>query len=559
VNIQCGVIENVQIAQPETPEQHALLFPKLDNAQIAQLTAFGVPRHVTARETVFDQGSSEHGVFIVLSGSIEVVGVLNGVETVLTVVQAGEFTGEVNLLSGRRSLILCRACEASALLEIDRSNLRRVMQTDAVLGEMFLRAFVLRRVHLIENSIGDAVLIGSSHSSDTLRLRTFLARNGQPHAYLDVDLDPDTQAVLDHFSVSVTEIPVLICRGQLVLRNPSNAETAACFGFNAGIDQADVYDLIVIGAGPSGLAAAVYGASEGLSVLVLESNAPGGQAGSSSRIENYLGFPMGISGQELANRAFVQAEKFGAQISIARTAKGLKCLHAPYAVELDDGGSVQGRTIIIAAGSRYRKLDLPNVEQFEGIGIYYGATQVEAPMCRDNEVAIVGGGNSAGQAAVFLAGFARHVYLLVRGAELAKTMSRYLISRVEASREITVQTGTTIEALEGNGHLERIRWRNAQAGSSDTHEIRHLFLMTGADPNTAWLGGCLALDAKRFINTGADIAEWPLRRPPFPLETSLPGIFAVGDIRANSVKRVASAVGEGSMAVQFVHQVLAGV
>ena len=242
MNIQCGVIENVQIAQPETPEQHALLFPKLDNAQIAQLTAFGVPRHVTARETVFDQGSAEHGVFIVLSGSIEIVGVLNGVETVLTVVQAGEFTGEVNLLSGRRSLILCRACEASALLEIDRSNLRRVMQTDAVLGEMFLRAFVLRRVHLIENSIGDAVLIGSSHSSDTLRLRTFLARNGQPHAYLDVDLDPDTQAVLDHFSVSVTEIPVLICRGQLVLRNPSNAETASCFGLNVGIEQVGIFD-----------------------------------------------------------------------------------------------------------------------------------------------------------------------------------------------------------------------------------------------------------------------------------------------------------------------------
>jgi thioredoxin reductase (NADPH) len=425
---------------------------------------------------------------------------------------------------------------------------------------LFLRAFLLRRVYLVANSIGDAVLIGSSHSSDTLRLRTFLGRNGHPYTYLDVDLDPDIQAVLDHFSVRVTDIPVLICRGEVVLRNPSNAETAACFGLNVGIDQAAVYDLIVIGAGPSGLAAAVYGASEGLNVLVLESNAPGGQAGSSSRIENYLGFPMGISGQELADRAFVQAEKFGAHISIARTASWLKCLHPPYVVELDDGGSVQGRTIIVAAGSRYRKLDLPNVEQFEGVGIYYGATQVEAPMCRDNEVAIVGGGNSAGQASVFLAGFAKHVYLVVRGAELAKTMSRYLISRIEASREITVQTETTIEALEGNAHLERIRWRNAQTGSCETHEIHHLFLMTGADPNTAWLGGCLALDAKRFIQTGADIqTEWPLRRSPFPLETSLPGIFAVGDIRANSVKRVASAVGEGSMAVQFVHQVLAGI
>jgi thioredoxin reductase (NADPH) len=550
----------VQIASPETPEQHALLFPKLDNAQIAQIMASSVPRHVEPRERVFELGSTEHGIFVVLNGSIEIVGDSNGVESVLTVVGPGEFTGELNLLSGRRSLVLCRAREASALLEMDRSNLRRIMQSDAVLGDLFLRAFLLRRVYLVANSIGDAVLIGSSHSSDTLRLRTFLGRNGHPYTYLDVDLDPDIQAVLDHFSVRVADIPVLICRGEVVLRNPSNAETAACFGLNVGIDQAAVYDLIVIGAGPSGLAAAVYGASEGLNVLVLESNAPGGQAGSSSRIENYLGFPMGISGQELADRAFVQAEKFGAHISIARTASRLKCLHPPYVVELDDGGSVQGRTIIVAAGSRYRKLDLPNVEQFEGVGIYYGATQVEAPMCRDNEVAIVGGGNSAGQASVFLAGFAKHVYLVVRGAELAKTMSRYLISRIEASREITVQTETTIEALEGNAHLERIRWRNAQTGSCETHEIHHLFLMTGADPNTAWLDGCLALDAKRFIQTGADIqTEWPLRRSPFPLETSLPGIFAVGDIRANSVKRVASAVGEGSMAVQFVHQVLAGI
>ena len=564
MRIGCGLMvmnssrENVQRAPSETPEQHASLFPKLNDAQIAQLAASSVPRHVQSREILFNQGTSDYGIFIVLDGSIELVGVLNGVESVLSVLGRGEFSGEVTQLSGRRSLVLCRACEASALLEIDRSNLRRIMQTDAALGDLFLRAFLLRRVYLIANSVGDAVLIGSSHSSDTLRLRTFLGRNGHPYTYLDVDEDADIQAVLDQFSIRVTDIPVLICRGQLVLRNPSNAETAACFELNAGIDEAGVYDLIVVGAGPSGLAAAVYGASEGLNVLVVESSAPGGQAGSSSRIENYLGFPMGISGQELANRAFVQAEKFGAQISIARTACALKRLHPPYAVELDDGGSVQGRTIIIAAGSRYRKLDLPNVEQFEGVGIYYGATQVEASMCRGDEVAIVGGGNSAGQAAVFLAGFAKHVYLLVRGPGLAQTMSRYLIARIEASSAITLRTCTNIEALEGNAHLERIRWRNTQTGSSETHEIRHLFLMTGADPNTAWLGGCLALNAKRFIKTGTDIGnEWPLRRPPYLLETSLPGVFAVGDIRAGSVKRVASAVGEGSMAVQFVHSVLA--
>jgi thioredoxin reductase (NADPH) len=433
------------------------------------------------------------------------------------------------------------------------------MQTDVVLGDVFLRAFLLRRIFLIANSIGDAVLIGSALSSDTLRLRTFLGRNGHPYTYLDVDVDADIQVVLDQFSVQITDIPVLICRGQLVLRNPSNAETAACFGLNVGIDEAGIFDIVVVGAGPAGLAAAVYGASEGLSVLVVESNAPGGQAGSSSRIENYLGFPMGISGQELADRAFVQAEKFGAQISIARTATGLKSVKSPYTVELDDGGIVQGRTIIIAAGSRYRKLDLPNVGQFEGTGIYYGATQVEAPMCQNDEVAVVGGGNSAGQAALFLAGFAEHVHILVRGSGLAQTMSRYLIGRIEASANITVETLTTVEALEGATHLERIRWRNGQTGVGSSHQIQHLFLMTGADPNTAWLGTSLSLDPKRFIRTGIDVTtEWPLRRPPFLLETSLPGIFAVGDIRANSIKRVASAVGEGSMAVQFVHQVLAG-
>lgn len=540
------------------PDQHALLFPKLSDAQMSALAQSSVRREVHSHEILFDGGSSDHGIFIVVRGSIEIVGVSNGIESILSVLGPGEFTGEVAQLSGRHSLVSCRACESSEVLEIDRTTLRRLMQTNSTLGDLFMSAFLLRRVYLIANSVGDAVLIGSNHSSDTLRLRSFLGRNGHPYTYLDVDLDAGAQGVLDQFSVGVTEIPVLICRGQLVLRNPSNADAAACFGLNAGIDQIDAYDLVVVGAGPSGLAAAVYGASEGLSVLVVESSAPGGQAGSSSRIENYLGFPLGISGQDLANRAFVQAEKFGAQISIARTARGLKCLRLPYTVELDDGGFVQARTIIVAAGSQYRKLDLPNLKQFEGVGIYYGATQMEASMCRGDDVAIVGGGNSAGQAAVFLAGFAKHVYLLVRGPGLSETMSRYLISRIEASREITVETSTTIEALEGSAHLERIRWLNGKSGSSDFHEIRHLFLMTGADPNTAWLGECLALDAKRFIKTGADIAtNWPLRRAPFPLETSVPGVFAVGDIRANSVKRVASAVGEGSMAVQFIHQVLA--
>jgi len=543
---------------PETPEQLDAMFPVLEEAKLARLAAFGEQRRVQEGEILFDLGDANHGVFVVLEGSIEVVSVSTAGEEVLRVLGHGTFTGEVNQLSGRRSLVRCRARNASSILEISRANLQRVMQTDTALGEIFLSAFLQRRVYLIAHSVGDAVLVGSSHSSDTLRLREFLTRNGHPHTYVDLERDTDVQAVLDQFNIRVEDIPVLICSGQLVLRNPSNAEAAECFGLNAGIDVDSVFDLIVVGAGPSGLAAAVYGASEGLNVLVVETNAPGGQAGSSSKIENYLGFPTGISGQSLANRAFVQAEKFGAHIAVARSARALKCARPPYTIELDDGSSVQGRSIIIAAGAQYRKLALPNLAQFEGVGVYYGATAIEAQMCRDDEVAIVGGGNSAGQAAVFLSSHAKHVHILVRRSGLAETMSRYLISRIEASRTITVKPWTEVEALEGDGRLERIRWRESTSGNSEAHQIRHLFVMTGAEPNSTWLRGCVELDDGQFVRTGADLGpNWPLRRAPHLLETSLPGVFAVGDIRSGSVKRVASAVGEGSMAVQFVHRVLA--
>jgi thioredoxin reductase (NADPH) len=542
----------------ENFEANKDMFPTLDEAQIARLKPLGEERHYAAGEVVFEQGDTEHGVCVVLSGSIELLNNVNGQESVLVTHEVGNFSGEVSQLSGRRSLVRCRACEESNLLEISRANLQRVMQNDAALGEIFLRAFIMRRVYMINHQVGDAVLIGSVNSADTLRLKGFLSRNSHPFTYVDVEQDPDVQHMLDHFGVKVSDIPVLICRGDLVLRNPSNAEAAETFGLNAGIDQGSVYDLIVVGAGPSGLAAAVYGASEGLNVLVVESNAPGGQAGSSSRIENYLGFPMGISGQELAGRAFVQAEKFGAQISVARSAAALKCARAPYAIGLDDGGFVQSRSIIVASGAQYRKLDLPNLAQFEGAGVYYGATLVEAELCRDREVAVVGGGNSAGQAAIYLSTFAKHVYILVRGPGLSETMSRYLISRIEACPEITVKTWTEIEGLEGNGHLERTHWRNTKTDQRHSCDVQHLFLMTGACPNTAWLQGCVAMDGKEFIKTGADVGEqWPLRRPPYMLETSLPGVFAVGDVRSGSLKRVAAAVGEGSMAVQFVHRVLA--
>jgi thioredoxin reductase (NADPH) len=542
----------------EMPDPNASMFPNLDDAEIARLAEFGTERRVPAGEILYDQGDSSHGVFVVLRGVVEILTATSADAAVIRTLGRGGFTGEVNQLSGRRSLVRARVREAGAVLEIDRANLRRIMQTDSSLGEKFLRAFMLRRTFLIDNRVGDALLIGSDHSPDSLRLRAFLSRNGHPYTYVDVESDPDVQNLLDHFSIQVSDIPVLICRGELVLRNPSNAEAAACFGLNAGIDDNGVADLVVVGAGPSGLAAAVYGASEGLNVLVIESNAPGGQAGSSSRIENYLGFPTGISGQDLAAGAFIQAEKFGAKISIARGASGLKCGRPPYTVELEDGGSVQGRTVIVASGAQYRRLDLPNLAHFEGVGVYYGATKVESELCRNQEVAIVGGGNSAGQAAMFLSGFAEHVHLVVRGAGLEDSMSRYLIARIEACANVTLHTWTLIDRLEGGDRLERVYWRNAKTGEQRSCETRHLFLMTGAKPNTEWLTGCLALDSKQFIKTGPDLGStWPLRRPPFLLETSLPGVFAVGDVRAGSLKRVASAVGEGSMAVQFVHKVLA--
>jgi len=540
---------------PETPDP---MFPLLDDAQIERLRPFGRLLDVVAGEVFLEQGDAQHGVFVILKGSIEIISVTAGSESVLRVLERGKFTGEVNMLSGRRTLVRGRARETSTLLEIDRANLRRIMQTDVAMGEILLNAFVLRRVYLIAHSVGDAVLIGSRHSSDTLRLRAFLTRNGHPHTYLDVETDSSVQTILDHFGIPVTDIPVLICRGELALRNPSNSEAAACFGLNDEINQTEVSDLVIIGGGPSGLAAAVYGASEGLSVLVLERSAPGGQAGASSRIENYLGFPLGISGQELSNRAFLQAEKFGARIAIARSATGLKTARPAYTIALDDGGFVRGRTVIMAAGSRYRKLDLPNLAQFEGVGIYYGATRIEAEVCGDQEIAVVGGGNSAGQAAMFLSQMAKHVYLLVRGPSLSKTMSQYLISRIEANPKITIMTWTKVDALEGHSHLERIYWRNTQTDARGIHEVQHLFVMTGADPNTEWLQGRVELDDKGFIKTGNDVErDWPLQRAPHMLESSLPGVFAVGDIRAGSVKRVASAVGEGSMAVQFVHKVLA--
>ena len=467
------------------------------------------------------------------------------------------------MLSGRRGFIRMRASEPSEVIELDRQCLLALVQTDSELGEILLRAFILRRVELISHGFGDAVLIGSNHSGGTLRIKEFLTRNGHPYSYLDLDHDESVQDLLDRFHVAVTDVPVLICRGSLVLRNPTNEEIAECLGFNENIDQSKVRDLVIIGAGPAGLGAAVYAASEGLDVLVLETNAPGGQAGSSSKIENYLGFPMGISGGELAARAHTQAQKFGAEIMIAREAKKLVCDQRPYQIQIGDGPAIPARTIIIATGAQYRKLSLPNLPQFEGTGVYYGATFVESQLCSGEEVIVIGGGNSAGQAAVFLSQTAKHVHILVRADGLADSMSRYLIRRIEQSPNITLRARTEIVELHGDKYLEQVCWRNNESGEKETRPIRHLFSMAGAVPNIGWLHGCVAVDAKGFIKTGPDLsptdlgaANWPLKRSPFLLETSLPGMFAVGDVRGGNIKRVASAVGEGAIAVAFVHQVL---
>jgi thioredoxin reductase (NADPH) len=513
-------------------------------------------------EVLYEQGDSAAPFFVVVSGELEVVRPLFPVETLVTVHGPGQFTGEVGTLSGRRTLFRVRATKPGKVIELDRQDMRALVQSDAELGEILTRAFILRRVELVAAGLGDVVLIGSTHSAGTLRIKEFLMRNGHPYSYIDLERDSDVQNLLDSFHIAASEIPVVICRGKVVLRNPSNQEIADCLGFNEAINRTRVRDLVIIGAGPSGLAAAVYGASEGIDVLLLETSSPGGQAGSSSKIENYLGFPTGISGQELAARAYHQAEKFGADMLISKATR-LICDHKPYVVEVESGTRISAQAVLIATGAEYRRPQCKILPRFEGAGIYYGATFVEAQLCKGEEVIVVGGGNSAGQAAVFLAQTTKRVHMLVRSAGLAESMSRYLISRIQSTATIVLRPYTEIVVLEGGDHLELVRWRNSQTGQTEEHKISHVFIMTGADPNTHWLNGCIVLDSKGFIKTGPDLlpenlsaAGWPLTRQPYLLETSLPGIFAVGDVRGGSIKRVASAVGEGSIAISFIHKVL---
>src|SRR5271156_2608972 len=537
--------------------------PILTAPQIERIREFAMVRKVTAGEILYEPGDDTPPVYVVISGGIKILAVGGSEERTVTTYGVGQFSGELLMISGRKSIYRCQATESGTLLELSARDLRTLIGRDAELSDIFMKAFLARRLSLREKGEGNVVVLGSRYSANTLAIREFLTRDGHPFTYLDLDLDQTAQELLDRFGVSIKDIPIVVCNNARVLRNPSPQEIAECLGFNLSIDQEGVRDVIVVGAGPAGLAAAVYAASEGLNVLVIEKSAPGGQAGSSSKIENYLGFPTGLSGQELAARAIAQSEKFGAKIMVARAVERLDCSKRPYRVHLGDGQEIPARAIVLATGAQYNKPSITNLDAFSGKGIYYNATFMEAQLCADEPVIVIGGGNSAGQAAVFLAQHAACVEMLVRSKNLKETMSRYLVQRIEENPRIQVHYSSELTALEGETHLEQVSWIQKDTGQISTQPIRHVFVMAGASPKTEWLSGCLSLDKKGFVLTGRDLASepspiaWPLSRPPQMLETSVPGVYVVGDARSGNVKRVASAVGEGSIVVHMVHQVLA--
>lgn len=550
---------------PSALDANTQAFPALTAEQIARLRPSGKLRKVEPGEILFEPDDTRVPFFVLLSGGLDIVQPTIFGEREIVKHAPGAFTGELSLISGQRSLVRGRVSAAGEFLEISPDGLRSLISKDAELSEIFLRAFILRRLALITRGYGTVVVMGSRHCSGTLRLREFLSRNGHPYTYVDLDTDKTSQELLDRFDVKLSQVPVVICNGRTVLRNPSPRELADCLGLNVSIDKSQIRDVVIVGAGPSGLAAAVYAASEGLDALVIETNAPGGQAGSSSKIENYLGFPTGVSGQELASRALTQAQKFGAKMMIAHSVIRLNCDTRPYKLVLDNDSTLSTRSVIISSGAEYKKPQIANLQKFEGQGVYYGATYIESQLCEGQDVVVVGGANSAGQAAVYLSQTARKVHMLVRSNGLSDTMSRYLIQRITENPRVEMHYNTEIVGLDGRRELERVTWVEKTTNEKSTHELGHVFIMTGASPRTDWLQGCVVMDDKGFILTGRDLeasAEftsraWPLARSPQMLETSLPGVFAVGDVRSGNVKRVASAVGEGAIAVHLVHRVLA--
>lgn len=539
--------------------------PKLSDAQIQRLEAYGSREPMRKGDILFDEGDRDINFLVILSGAVDISHEASeGRETVVRP-GPGQFIGDPSTLSGRAAVVQARADEDGQLLRIPPEGLRKIVVEDPELSDLILRTFLARRSALIAGGHGSIRVVGSRYSKDTHRIREFLVRNNQPHTFLDVENDENVSSLLDHLGIKPEETPIVLCRAGHVCRNPSDSGLAHALGFDTSIDGDDLCDVVVVGSGPAGLAASVYAASEGLSVTAVDLDSPGGQAGTSSKIENYLGFPMGISGQDLAQRAVTQAVKFGTRLANPVEAAKLERHGDHYEVVYADGRRSRGRAIVVATGAKYQLLPVDGADRFKGCGLYYGASAMEADMCVGCDVVVVGGGNSAGQGAVYLASKAKHVHVMIRRDSLDETMSRYLIRRIEETPNITLHPRTEITNLIGeNDRLKAIDYRHNNTGNVEHLETPAVFLFLGATPCTAWLKGLLCLDAKGFIPTGPDIppealspTDWPEGKRPSLFETCWPRVYAVGDVRSGSVKRVASAVGEGSIVVQFIHRALA--
>ena len=538
--------------------------PALREDQTEILGRYGKTRMTEAGQVLFRAGDTQNDFVVVLEGEVEMIDDFAGEARTMGVMRPGRFVGDLNMLTGQPIYLSAVVRVGGEVLAISRERLKEVVTEEPNLSDIILKAFLARRAWSVRTGLGLRI-IGSRHSGDATRLRGFAARNRLPHVWIELEEDPGVEALLEGFGTDASETPVTIWQDKHVLKNPTNAELARAIGLKVDVPRKRTYDLVVVGAGPAGLGAAVYGASEGLSTLALESTALGGQAGTSSRIENYLGFPAGLSGFELASRALVQADKFGTQTAVPQEAVSVDREGDDYRIGLSEAGEVVARSVIAASGARYRRLDLPGLERFEGVSVHYAATQAEAQPFEGEEVAVVGGGNSAGQAALFLAGRARRVYLLVRGHDLGKGMSSYLVDRVTDAENVELLANTEVRELVGEDRLEGVVVEDNRSGARRTLGAKALFVFIGAEANTGWLRGAVELDERGFVLTGGEISRsalggdaWQeLSREPYLLETSLPGVFAAGDVRSGSIKRVASAVGEGAMAVRLVHQYLA--